>query len=760
MRQVRLSPEQGWISVTLLLLMALLLGWTVDDSRWILNRDGLTDFLPWAALGGAIVGVTGGVAGVGRWRTYLVGSVIAALIVPTLIGSILINGPASLGEMYQQTATSTVEAVRDLVVLGRGSTQQFGHFQLTLGLLLWATCMFAGYAAFGHRRAVPALLALAIPLIVSISLTRHGQLVYLVLGSLLGLLLLVRLHAFDERMDWMRRRIGDPGPIQALTDRGGTVFAAVAVAGALMLTSVAQSKPLEGLWVGAEPWLIDVGSTLQRYFGFLSSPRGPASVDFGPNAEIGTTWISDRTEALVIRVPPGDETPYYWRASAYDVFTGTGWSQSDEAIVPRDAGQGLLTETLEAPTTEGRRTVGFTVVPEEKYRNRQLLSPSDPVTVDQDVSLRLAGVGGWFSSISLDAGSMSYTATALVRTTGDDEAAAITENKLRAAGTDYPTAVLRYTAQPDGVVGPNSLIFLAETKASLERDTPYDLALALERRLKDPDVFKYRTDVSRVECKGSSVVECFIDVRQGFCTWYASTMAGLLRHEGIPARLVQGFLPGELVSSGTRVIRFSDAHAWVEVYFPGYGWVPFDPTGSVAQLEPLPRGEPIPIPSPTPVGTRRDDGPDDPAGPQLPTPDGGSGAPPGSDGGPFGPGPFILVGVVLASVVGWAAVVAYRRGPKDVSADDAWGSVTGIARRLGFGPRPTQTVYEYATSLGEVLPSMEPELQTVALAKVEVAYGRHVLGSDRLAALRAATSRLRVGLLRLVLRRGRRPRRS
>jgi transglutaminase-like putative cysteine protease len=757
-RQIRLSPEQGWISVTLLLLMAMLLGWTIDDSRWILGRDGLTDFLTWAALGGAIVGVTGGVLGLGRWRTYLIGSVLAALIVPTLIGSIILNGPASLVEMYQATARSTVEAVHDLVVLGRGSTQQFGHFQLTLGIFLWATCMFAGYAAFGHRRPVPALLALGIPFLVSITLTRHDQLVYLVLGSLLGLLLLVRLHAFDERMDWMRRRIGDPGPIQALTDRGGTAFAAVAVAGALLLTSVAQSKPLESFWTGAEPWLIDVGSTLQRYFGFLSSPRGPASVDFGPDAEIGTTWISDRTEALVIRVPPGDDTPYYWRASAYDVFTGSGWAQSDESVVRREAGQGLLADTLETPAADGRRTVGFTVVPTESYRARQLLSPSDPVTVDQDISLRLVGDGGWFASATLDAGPVSYTATALVRTTGDDEAAAITENKLRAAGTDYPAAVLRYTEQPIGVVGPNSLIFLTETKASLDRDTPYDLALALERRLKDPDEFRYRTDVSSVDCKGSSVVECFIDVRQGFCTWYASTMAGLLRHDGIPARLVQGFLPGELVSSGSRVIRFSDAHAWVEVYFPGYGWVPFDPTGSVAQLEPLPRGEPIPIPSPTPRPSR---GGDDDGEFQRPSesPIPGGATPGGSSGSPLGPGPFILIAIVLTVVVGWAAFVAYRRGPREISADDAWGTVTRLARRLGFGPRPTQTVYEYATALGEVLPSMEPELQTVALAKVEVAYGRHVLGSDRLAALRAATGRLRVGLLRLVLRRGRRPRR-
>ena len=82
-----------------------------------------------------------------------------------------------------------------------------------------------------------------------------------------------------------------------------------------------------------------------------------------------------------------------------------------------------------------------------------------------------------------------------------------------------------------------------------------------------------------------------------------------------------------------------------------------------------------------------------------------------------------------------------------------------MASRLGFGPRPTQTVYEYAGALGDVLPASRPELQLVANAKVESAYGHVVLGEERLAALNAAQRRLRVSLLRLVLRRRDRPRR-
>jgi hypothetical protein len=110
--------------------------------------------------------------------------------------------------------------------------------------------------------------------------------------------------------------------------------------------------------------------------------------------------------------------------------------------------------------------------------------------------------------------------------------------------------------------------------------------------------------------------------------------------------------------------------------------------------------------------------------------------------------------VLLAAVIGGLAFVVWQRGPRgDVSPEAAWRGISRLAARLGFGPRPTQTVYEYATALGDVLPTSRPELQTVARAKVEVAYGRRVLGEDGLRRLRDAHRQLRVALLKLVFRR-------
>ena len=96
--------------------------------------------------------------------------------------------------------------------------------------------------------------------------------------------------------------------------------------------------------------------------------------------------------------------------------------------------------------------------------------------------------------------------------------------------------------------------------------------------------------------------------------------------------------------------------------------------------------------------------------------------------------------------------------------DQAWGSLAGLAARFGLGPRPSQTVYEYAGALGDEVPTARVELTTIARAKVEVAYGRRDLGPDRLQRIAQAYQRLRLAIFGVVVRRGlnrlRRQRRS
>ena len=111
-------------------------------------------------------------------------------------------------------------------------------------------------------------------------------------------------------------------------------------------------------------------------------------------------------------------------------------------------------------------------------------------------------------------------------------------------------------------------------------DNPYDVASTMVDYLQSSAHFKYDADVRDLACEGLSTVECFARFRHGYCQHYATTMAILLRELGIPTRLAAGFLPGERDDSRLfESVSVSAAHAWVEVYFPGYGWVEFDPTG-------------------------------------------------------------------------------------------------------------------------------------------------------------------------------------
>ena len=236
-----------------------------------------------------------------------------------------------------------------------------------------------------------------------------------------------------------------------------------------------------------------------------------------------------------------------------------------------------------------------------------------------------------------------------------------------------------------------------------------------------------------VECGERGVADCFAVSRRGYCEHFATTMVVMLRVQGIPARLVEGYLPGDRDATGEETIRRSRAHAWVEAWFPGYGWVDFDPTAGVGQPQAIAPGPPVPASTPGPSGAGATppaiarDGVDD-----ARQPAGGGSATPGTPGiGPI----IVLVIPAVTALLALAVVWLRRRLARPVQPDVVYRTVAGMAGRLGHPRRPTQTVYEYLGSLSDAVPTARPELQLVARSTVETTYGRRRLPPDRLAAL-------------------------
>jgi transglutaminase-like putative cysteine protease len=753
-RRIGLAPAEGWSTLALTILLCLTFAWSLDDARWVLGRNEYLDFLQWAVLGGVLTGFIGTKVGWGRWLTYLVGSVFAALVVPLMTGSIGFRNGASLHDMYVATATAVVDAWSDIVVHNQASTIQYLHYLLTLGLLVWATSMFASYAIFGHHRPLSAVAVVGLLLVGNMALTINDQLYYLVIYSLAALFLLIRGHVIEEQSEWLRRRIGDPASISSIYLRGGTAFVSVAVIGALVLTQTAASKPLAGAWDGVSDGLVTLSRTFQRFL-----PAGGANrsfgVTFGPNAAVQQVWTTDSSLAVTVQLSPQDDTDYYWRAFTYDRIELNGWSTSNTTSVGRPADDPLLAGYADSVAPNGRRELSFSVTPAD-FRGSTILSPATPTKIDESTQLQVIGLDGYFATADRNGGSGPYTVTALVPVEGN-EPGQLNEELLRAAGGDYPREVQSlYLGVADGSFGPFARELEAKIVAESPSDTPYDLAATIVKELHS-SAFTYDTDVRGINCAGISTVECFAQFKRGFCQYYAATMAVMLRDMGVPTRIAQGFLPGSRDrQTGTERIFNSNAHAWVEVYFPGIGWVTFDPTGGgIAQLAALPSGHPI-ASAARPSGStalltrppETDPFANDPSGSVAGRTRGGS------------LGPLVAVAVLLLLAFAGLVFIVWQRGPRSgTSADLAYGTVTRLAARFGFGPRPTQTVYEFTGALGEVLPAARPELETVAIAKVESAYGQRILGTDRVAALRTAQRRLRLSLLRLAFRRKDRPRR-
>ena len=107
--------------------------------------------------------------------------------------------------------------------------------------------------------------------------------------------------------------------------------------------------------------------------------------------------------------------------------------------------------------------------------------------------------------------------------------------------------------------------------------TPYDRVRAVLDHFTDPaNGFVYSLS-TQPGTTGDDLTD-FLDLKRGYCEQYAGAMAVLVRAVGVPARVVLGYTPGQEQSDGTRLITTDDAHAWVEAWFDGLGWIPFDPT--------------------------------------------------------------------------------------------------------------------------------------------------------------------------------------
>jgi protein-glutamine gamma-glutamyltransferase len=316
-------------------------------------------------------------------------------------------------------------------------------------------------------------------------------------------------------------------------------------------------------------------ATLSRSGAALSNFTG-----FSESVTLGEIGNLKRDDAVVMHVRIEDAQPHHdlrWRGVALDEFTGRGWSKSSEVRRSEQVQNGPGFFRLGTTTAINRLTTQTIFL--EPIESPALFAASRPVAIQGDFrSLRVDSEGS-AQVHRHQAGRTMYTA--LSDMTQPDP------NQLRQEPQTYPAAYKRYQQLPRALdprieARTNAIVVNAHAR------NPYDIAKAIEAQLQKD----YGYSLEMTAGGADPLADFLFNVKSGHCEYFSTAMAVMLRTRGIPARVVNGFLPGEYnEAAGAYTVRQSDAHSWVEVYFPESGsWVTFDPTPSAGKEVPVRTG--------------------------------------------------------------------------------------------------------------------------------------------------------------------------
>ena len=303
-------------------------------------------------------------------------------------------------------------------------------------------------------------------------------------------------------------------------------------------------------------------------------------IGFSENVTLGEIGDLKRDNAVVMHVRIEESQPVTdlrWRGVALDEFTGRGWKKSFDArhITEKKNDKGFFplgtTEALHQRTTQ---TVFL-----EPIESPVLFAASRPIAIQGDFPLLRVDGEGSVQVRRHEFERMIYKA--LSDTTEPDVAL------LRKDLGPYPAALERYKQLP-AALDPRIEARANAIVANAHARNRYDEAKAIEAHLQTA----YGYSLQMRAAGPDPLADFLFNVKVGHCEYFSTAMAVMLRKRGIAARVVNGFLPGEYnEAAGAYTIRQSDAHSWVEVYFPeSQLWVTFDPTPAAGKTEPVSTG--------------------------------------------------------------------------------------------------------------------------------------------------------------------------
>ncbi len=451
-------------------------------------------------------------------------------------------------------------------------------------LIVWLFAACMGWFA-GRRNAVAALLP-SILLLAAVTSYSGRKLETLWLMALILLLLMGVWNFKNHAAQWEKRKVDYSDSIRY--DVGEAVIMVAITIGALAFVTPSVS------WRDIQEYFRERNQRNEaaEMLGIQQQPAGAGAA--APQPSLPREHLLDssysQSQKVVMTIRTGELPPifdpsfiaapsrYYWRSITYDSYVGAGWVTSYSFPETYNADTPLIPGLL-----DGYRLVHLDVrmiEPEGTlFWSGILFSADVPITA----GWRVRPQSNLFADRSALLSADMYAALTNASAYKADVYVPIADiNKLRSAGTDYPEYIReRYLTLPRSV--PARVRGLA-SEITDGITNPYDKAKAIERYLREH--YEYDLEVPPPP-EGADVADYFLfELQRGYCDYYATAMVVLARASGVPARFVSGYAPGSYDAPNAQyVVRELNAHSWAEVYFPQVGWIEFEPTAALPEIE-------------------------------------------------------------------------------------------------------------------------------------------------------------------------------
>ena len=802
----RLRPYDGWLAAGLLTLNLMVVVWSVQSAEWVPTSN-LAFVLLLATICGFLV------ARLPVWGVLALplGFVVGLVVVVWRLVSFQHETVSLAGseELWERLGI-WIQAAQE----GSISIDPI-PFAFALLVLTWLLGLLGAWIFVRYRHFWGVFILGGAGLFANLTYLPPNTNVLLWIYLFTAMVLVARVQSVRRRRSWRERNLGFDGHLGVLSLADSSLIAAlVLVLAFFIIPKGSQWAPTNNIYEGLRTPFASVEEDFNRLFAGLPARRALGYRLWGDSMPFQGTINPNTVPVLQVE----SRLPMYWKARTYDTYTPKGWisqgtrfenlgwspsfTRSDPYLETLDveytiypnyttrtlfgSGQVLQStqdvkiETYDSPVYvfDLTHSAGFDGLPPLLGQIGKDLSQPGAHSVgeatDPDIAaalppgfglLEATREGGRLEKITVVEEISQQPDVLSVRSSqgrvGAGEGYRLTSRvslaspeTLRTAGTDYPTwSLVRYTQLPDDL--PRRVRDLAEALAGPE-DNPYDKAKAIETHLRG---MTYDLEIDPPPYGADGVEHFLFDQRRGYSEYFGSAMVVMLRSVGVPARMVTGYSVGDKVADeDVYVVKDNHSHGWAEVFFPRYGWIPFEPTPGRDLPETF---------IPTPLETRVIvlDGSID----ELETiceedfeecepgesPAGGAAF--GDDGGltqRLGRSLPWLVGLLCLVLAGIAGGRYFWRKAMEPSQD-----VEVLFRRLGIlgrlnsvGPKPHETPYQYGRRLGEVLPEQEGSLSMLIGLYVRWRYGRKDLSREEIDALTEAWLAIRMPLLLRVFR--------